>query len=158
MRTNNHFPSILDLPKSRIACHFAHLLPFHLKHVVKVNDSDDEVKASGTGAHHTHTRHKTIPNTRLGQGEARPSDLHNVSVVKRLWKFAVEEPIAFPLCPIQLMVGFPVPHLGRSRPLDSQAKVDIRSGRLGPAIWVQGMMRKGTLAISRSRRESRSTR
>ena len=34
-----------------------------------MNDSDDEVKASGTGAHHTHTRHKTIPNTRLGQGK-----------------------------------------------------------------------------------------
>ena len=45
------------------------MLPFHLKHFVKANDSDDGAKASGAGAHHTHTRHKTIPNTRLGQGK-----------------------------------------------------------------------------------------
>ena len=74
---NNPFHSILDLPQSRIACHFAHLLSFHLKHFVKANDADDGAKASGAGAHHTHTRHKTTPNTKLGQGEARPSDLHN---------------------------------------------------------------------------------
>ena len=73
------FPSILDLPQSRIACHFAHLLTFHLIHVDKANDSDDEAKASGAGAHHTHTRHKTGSNTRLGQREDRPSNLHNGS-------------------------------------------------------------------------------
>ena len=57
------------MPQSRIACHFAHLLLLHLKHVVIPNKSNDGAKASGAGAHHTHIRHKTIPNTRLGQGK-----------------------------------------------------------------------------------------
>ena len=79
-------------------------------------------------------------------------------MVNRLWKFALEELIALPLCPSRLTVVCPVPHLGRSRPLDSQAKMDIRSGRLGPAIWGQGMRRNVTLAISRSIREPRLAR
>ena len=50
-------PSQLDLPQSCIVYHSAHVLPFHLIHVDKANDSHDDKKASGAGAHHTHTSH-----------------------------------------------------------------------------------------------------
>ena len=50
----------MELPQSRIACHFAHLLQFYLKHV-------DKIKSSGAGAHHKHNSHQVGSNTRLGR-------------------------------------------------------------------------------------------
>ena len=57
------------MPQSRIAYHFAHLLPFDLTHFDNANDSEDGAKASGEGAVHPHTRHKAGSNIRLGQRE-----------------------------------------------------------------------------------------
>ena len=72
-------PSQFDLPKSRIAWHFAHLLPFHLKNADKADDSHDGAKSSGADVHHKHPRHQVRSKTSRGQNEARPLDPHNVS-------------------------------------------------------------------------------